>query len=342
MLTFQPDYILTNASEAMRDVQARTCTSPNTPQEFWECALALGQKTHDYATHLVEDAVKNAEPTIAVKMNHAVGTIHAIVSDVEELKNTIAQAHGASLDDIKNGIEKVFADLLEELREQFPPPDQAPNHAERKRIVSLVLNKVEDAFVKLCVQHGMSEEQLRIRLDPIMKKIETVVVTLCDLAEQHPVLFVTLMVAGVMLIIPESWFLRPLFRIFGMAPEGPVKGAWAFPRQATGTHICARSLLALVYACVHCLCSYIHMAKLCSVYAFSPYVHTHSTHPFSFDALLSRSPCVPPYAPAHATCPCMRILTIYPQDRQSHGLSATSTVQSLRREAGSLICSMPA
>lgn len=173
-----PGCILIAVAEALRDIQKRACTTASTPQDFWECALSIGQKAHDYATHLVEDAVKNVEPTVAVKMNHVVSTMHVIVSDTEALKNTIAQAQGASLDDIKNGIEKVLADLLEELKEQFPPPNQAPTHAERKGNVSLVLNKIEGAFVKLCVQHGMSEEQLRIHLDPIMRNIETVIVIL--------------------------------------------------------------------------------------------------------------------------------------------------------------------
>lgn len=71
------------------------------------------------------------------------------------------------------------------------------------------------------------------------------------------------MISGIMLVVPESWFLRPLFRMFGMAPEGPVAGTWA-SQWTSRIHICARSLLALVYARVHCLCSYMHMVKFCS------------------------------------------------------------------------------
>ncbi|EPT02006.1 hypothetical protein FOMPIDRAFT_1144306 [Fomitopsis schrenkii] len=210
-----------------------------TPQDFWGRAISLGQKLSDYATKLVEDTAKDVEPTIRVKMNHVVTTMHVIVSDTEDLKNSIAQAHGASLDDIKNGIEKIFDDLMEELKKQFPPTDQAPNHAQRRGNVSLVLHRVEDAFVKLCVQHGMSEDQLRVHLDPIMRHVETIVVTLGDLAEQHPVLFEVLVISGIMLVVPESWFLRPLFRMFGMAPEGPVAGsavAWA-QRRFYGAYI---------------------------------------------------------------------------------------------------------
>lgn len=50
--------------------------------------------------------------------------------------------------------------------------------------------------------------------------------TLCagDLAEQHPVILETLLFAGVGMLIPESWILRPLLSLFGFGPYGPVKG----------------------------------------------------------------------------------------------------------------------
>ena len=45
-----------------------------------------------------------------------------------------------------------------------------------------------------------------------------------DLIEQHPVLISTLVFAGVAMLIPESWILRPLLRMVGFGPDGPVKG----------------------------------------------------------------------------------------------------------------------
>lgn len=66
-----------------------------------------------------------------------------------------------------------------------------------------------------------------------------------DVAEQHPELFETLAIAGAMLIIPESWFLRPLFMVFGMSPEGPVEGAcFSWPNTSVS--------LVSVYAHAHC------------------------------------------------------------------------------------------
>lgn len=73
-------------------------------------------------------------------------------------------------------------------------------------------------------------------------------------------LFETLVITGVMLVVPESWLLRPLLRMFGMAAEGPVAGVWA---SLASIHICACTLLALTFARIHCLCSYMHMVEFC-------------------------------------------------------------------------------
>jgi len=210
-----------------------------TPQQFWERAQSLGHRSQDYAASLIHEAAQKADATTVAQLRHFQYAIQVVVADTEDMKEAIAQTADKSFDEIQHDIEKVFADLLEQLKEQFPPPDQAPNHAERRGNVSLVIRKTEEVFIKLGVQHGMSEKQLRMHLDPIMKHVEDIIVTIGDLAEQHPVLFETLIVSGVMLIIPESWFLRPLFRLFGMSPEGPVAGsaaAWA-QRRFYGAYI---------------------------------------------------------------------------------------------------------
>ena len=42
--------------------------------------------------------------------------------------------------------------------------------------------------------------------------------------EQHPFIFETLLFAGVGMLFPGSWFLRPLLSLFGFGPRGPVRG----------------------------------------------------------------------------------------------------------------------
>ncbi|KAH9921756.1 uncharacterized protein B0H18DRAFT_1019927 [Fomitopsis serialis] len=176
----------------------------------------LGHHAQDYAASLIHEAVQEVDATVVAQLRHFQYVIQVVVSDTEHLKEVIAQAGDKPFDEIQHGIEKVFADLLEELKEQGN--------------VSLVIRKAEEAFIRLGVQHGVPENQLRTHLDLIVKHVEDIVVTVGDLAEQHPILLETLIVSGIMLIIPESWFLRPLFGLFGMSTEGPVAGsaaAWA-------------------------------------------------------------------------------------------------------------------
>ncbi|KAH9834881.1 uncharacterized protein C8Q71DRAFT_766877 [Rhodofomes roseus] len=201
-----------------------------TLDHFWHDTLSLGQRAQNYATFLVDEAAKTVDKSTAARLGHVQAMMLTIVSDAEDLRGVIAQMQGNSVDDISHVIEKLFADLFEELKDQFPPPDHAPNHEERRGHVSLVIRRVEEVLIKFCVQHGMQEQHARARLGPIMKHVQDVVVTIGDLAEQHPVLLETILISAIMYIIPESWFLRPLFRLFGMSPEGPIKGsaaAWA-------------------------------------------------------------------------------------------------------------------
>lgn len=150
-----------------------------TPAAFWERAFSLGRLVQDYATSLVRDAAAKAERQVAAQINSAYNTMHMVVVEAGGLKNAFADLRaGASFNDIQNDIEMVLTDLLEELKEQFPAPDRAPNHAERRGNVSLVLEKVEEALIDLGTRHGIAEQQLRIHIDPILKHVGEVVITL--------------------------------------------------------------------------------------------------------------------------------------------------------------------
>jgi len=217
-------------NKAVSDV-SRHLGKLETPQQFWDHAQSLGHRSQDYAAFLIHEAAQKADATTVAQLRQFQHTIQVVVSDTKDLKELIAKTANKPFNEIQHDIEKVFEELLEELKEQFPPPDQAPNHAERRGNISLVVRKAEEVFIKLGVQHGMSENELRKHLGPIMKHVENIVVIIGDSAEQHPVLFKTLIVSGIMLIIPESWFLRPLFKLFGMSPEGPVAGSAAARAQ---------------------------------------------------------------------------------------------------------------
>lgn len=59
-----------------------------------------------------------------------------------------------------------------------------------------------------------------------------------DLAEQHPEMLVTVLISGVLLVLPEGFILRPILGLFGFGPYSPVKGTSICPfRVIRGKHL---------------------------------------------------------------------------------------------------------
>ena len=118
------------------------------------------------------------DAAVAKQANHVSDTIHEIVSDTGRLKSTIEHIHGISLDDIQQDVQRTFTGLVQQLQEQYPSSNRAPSHAERLGNVSFVLQRVETAFLNLSARHGVSEQQLKAHLDPILEHVKDAVVTL--------------------------------------------------------------------------------------------------------------------------------------------------------------------
>lgn len=128
------------------------------------------------------------------------------------------------------------AAVLEELKAEFPPLEEA-NHHRRVEMVSRALMKIETCVVGVSMQCGMSEADASAHFRNIKPHIQHVnVVTgkristarhnnttappLGDLTEQHLILLETLLFSGTILFIPEVWLFRSVFSV----GFGPVKG----------------------------------------------------------------------------------------------------------------------
>ncbi|KAI0954509.1 hypothetical protein AcW1_006384 [Taiwanofungus camphoratus] len=160
-------------------------------------------------------------------------TLSEVVRKAGELRaepSAMADAHGDGLQLVSDGLDALFMALLEELQDEFPPLETAPSHAERRASVSRVMERAEEAMVRFCADRGMPAEGVKSQLDGLFPHMEKLVVMMGDLAEQHPVLLENLLLSGAVMLIPETWILRPLLRLFGFGSSGPVKGsaaAWA-------------------------------------------------------------------------------------------------------------------
>lgn len=199
----------------------------------WEKIVAYADKLLEVTNEGLNTAAR--EFHIQEKIDDFRNTFGDIVFASTEIREHMTELtqKGLTLDQISDELGVIFNDILDHLRKSFPPPDQAPSHEERLERVISILDEAERRLLDFARKHGMSEdgvENLRGSFDRLKPHIQKLVVITGDLIEQHPIIFSTLVFAGVAMLIPESWFLRPLLRLVGFGPEGPIKGslaAWA-------------------------------------------------------------------------------------------------------------------
>jgi len=216
--------------------------------DFWDLTRKLGGSVQQYTDTLLHDAAI-ANAAAAGKLYDFKVTMAQVVSSTMELRAEVqaaAEARGLTLENVSEGLSTELAAVLEELKAEFPAPNDAENHEQRVEIVSRALEKVERSVVSVSVQSGVSEADARAHFKVIQPHVQHVLVITGDLAEQHPILLETILFSGAILLVPEIWFLRPILSIFGFGPYGPVKrssAAWA-QRRFWGAAVARRSWFA--------------------------------------------------------------------------------------------------
>ncbi|KAF7977259.1 hypothetical protein HWV62_4385 [Athelia sp. TMB] len=111
-----------------------------------------------------------------------------------------------------------------EIREEFPPPDNAEHHAQRTQVISRILAKIEGGVVRAVAEVGISEKEAKRHFEAIEPLIRDVLVVTGDLVELHPTIAEVLLFSVAAIAAPEAWLLRPIFGIFGFGPSGTLKG----------------------------------------------------------------------------------------------------------------------
>ncbi|KAF8436031.1 hypothetical protein L210DRAFT_903573 [Boletus edulis BED1] len=205
---------------------------PNLPSsDFWELAKESEKNLQECVHSLLGTAATYYESTkftdIRVTMNHIV---NATTAFRDSIKDALDAHHGppVTFDTFSEELEGIFMAIVNEL-EQIPRPDKAPSHAERAEMVDKVLDDTEQALIKLATRFGIQEEVVTTYLDALKPHggLNSLTYFIGDINEQHPKLFPALAFSVVVLLIPESWILRPFLHMFGFGPYGPIKGSFA-------------------------------------------------------------------------------------------------------------------
>lgn len=216
------------------------------PSSVWKnVAAAVEEKIPEDLFSNVAQQFMSAERKVADSLSSTVEGLKSGIVDVTSPVRSMALAESVS-----EGLQNAFISVVDELKEMFPAPSQAPGHAQRQETVSRILGKTGDALTGLMQKAGASEEHLKhaqSALDAMKPIIETMLVipgeygpklddlearrgdlAAGDLNEQHPHLRNALLITTTAMLTEaqlEVWILRTLLNLLGFGALGPVHGA---------------------------------------------------------------------------------------------------------------------
>ncbi|KAG1875438.1 hypothetical protein DFJ58DRAFT_740965 [Suillus subalutaceus] len=145
---------------------------------------------------------------------------------------------------IEKSARSIFVVLFEQLMEMFPPPGEAPGHDNRTIMIKAALDRIEEGFLQVITKLGVNEELLKSHTSSLKFIVQHVAVTIGmsrasdrDLVEQHPDIANALLLITIAVLLPlllpemgvllEGLLLRPLLRMIGFGPQGPIIGGIA-------------------------------------------------------------------------------------------------------------------
>jgi hypothetical protein len=168
----------TVASLPLRYFQRLAVEADYQSSDFWELARQLGNSVQQYTDRILHDAgVSNA--ATAASLRDFKDTMTQLVSSTKDLRDEVhkhANLHGLSLETISEMLSTELAIVLEELKAEFPAPDEADHHEKRVEMVSRALMKIEGTVIRVSGHCGISEADARTRFRDIEPHIRRVIV----------------------------------------------------------------------------------------------------------------------------------------------------------------------
>ncbi|KAG2056206.1 hypothetical protein BDR06DRAFT_932867 [Suillus hirtellus] len=198
--------------------------------ESWDKIVGLGSNIQGNVDELFQHA-KEIYPSKISEFKKSVNSVVSTATSLHQVVKGAAEQREIPLDSILEELRNTLHVLFEELKEQFPPPEEAPGHENRTLIINTVLDRVEETFLRVAIKYGASEEVLKNHTSSLMSGVRHIVGIIGDLYEQHPQLAWTFFSIAIAPLFVQGLFLSAL-RILGFGPLGPIAGAPAAWLQA--------------------------------------------------------------------------------------------------------------
>jgi len=222
-----PSHIIESIKNMTGAIQ--TSVEPKLSQpDFWRMVKEYEESFQEHVSSLLQDAAKQLEP-IGATFTDVSSAMNNIVNATATFRNDIAgvlEVHQITHDAFSEEIQAVFMVVANDM-EKIPFPDQAPGHAERQKMVDKIFNDTASALADLAVGYGIDVDTVETYLHVLKPPIYTIVIAIGDVNEQYPLLLPSLLFCIVAPLIGELWVLRPVLRLFGFGPAGPIRGSFA-------------------------------------------------------------------------------------------------------------------
>ncbi|KAG2139746.1 hypothetical protein DEU56DRAFT_800065 [Suillus clintonianus] len=199
---------------------------PNAGKSCWDKFTGLGPNIQGCTNEFFQRAKEFHPSNKMTELRKSVDGITSTATNLHQVVKGAAEQRGIPLRSILQELGNAFSALFEELKEQFPPPEEAPGHEKRMAMINTVLDRLEEIFLHVAIKVGASEELLRSLTSSLKSGVKHVVVTIGDVGEQHPQLVWALSGIVFSMLFAEG-LLFMVLRIVGFGPLGPMKGGIA-------------------------------------------------------------------------------------------------------------------
>ncbi|KAH6913953.1 hypothetical protein BKA70DRAFT_1259961 [Coprinopsis sp. MPI-PUGE-AT-0042] len=196
--------------------------------ELWETVLRQSAKAQAYANSVLKETGSTYRD-VASKVDEFKSSMDGLIADSKEFRAQL-ESSNISFDDLSKELSQVLEGVSQSILDEFKEPlpeNQDERYMHREEMITFALDKIEAAFEEVCVALGMEKVKAHAMFERIRPKLHHIISVTGNIIDRHPVLLETIIFTGVFLLIPEAWLLRPLFRVFGFGPGGPMKGSVA-------------------------------------------------------------------------------------------------------------------
>ncbi|KAG2139745.1 hypothetical protein DEU56DRAFT_942500 [Suillus clintonianus] len=190
----------------------------------------VGSNIQRFTDELFQHAKKTYPSEKMAEFRKSVDAVASTLTALHQVVKGATDVRGIPIDSVLKEIGGAFCVLFTELKEQFPPPGEAPGHEKRMIMINTVLDRFEEIFLPVAIKYGATEELLKNHTSSLKSSVRHIVVTIGDIHEQHPELAWTL--SSIATGTLAQGLIVTTLRIFGLGASGPVKGTAAAWLQA--------------------------------------------------------------------------------------------------------------